>query len=183
MCRGVCVCHAEESALLSQLAGRLHAASILAGGLLLTATQHDTCIAKLGLMQAVAVAAGVSRSEHVRPAQHAQHAGAAGSARCSGCRCTRWLYTVTCHPCQLQECLTLRSSTNCLCEALALAKKPRTLLSEQVRGCPAALRGTNCSQPGPAGRKGAGGGGWELLPPSQPCRGGPGVAASHTGAG
>ncbi len=54
-------CHAEESALLSQLAGRLHAASILAGGLLLTATQHDTCIAKLGLMQAVAVAAGASR--------------------------------------------------------------------------------------------------------------------------
>ncbi|GLC35630.1 hypothetical protein PLESTM_000344900 [Pleodorina starrii] len=51
----------EEAALLAQLGARLQAGSILAAGLLLTATQHDTCIAKLGLMQGVAVLAAASR--------------------------------------------------------------------------------------------------------------------------
>ncbi|KAG2443749.1 hypothetical protein HXX76_002095 [Chlamydomonas incerta] len=73
---------AEERVLLVKLSARLQAASIAAGGLLLTSTQHDSCIAKLGLMQAVAVLAAASRyTSALRRAVHAQvEAAAAGGA-------------------------------------------------------------------------------------------------------
>lgn len=56
---------AEERVLLVKLSARLQAASIAAGGLLLTSTQHDSCIAKLGVMQVrpgAGTAAGVRLS-------------------------------------------------------------------------------------------------------------------------
>eukprot|EP00198_Chlamydomonas_reinhardtii_P004423 XP_001693759.1 predicted protein [Chlamydomonas reinhardtii] len=59
---------AEERVLLVKLSARLQAASIAAGGLLLTSTQHDSCIAKLGVMQAVAVLAAAASD--VGPESH-----------------------------------------------------------------------------------------------------------------